>query len=251
MASACLSSSSLSPPLGAGPPDSPSSRTGPSPSPCPFCRRVHPRALAPGPTCNPRVALRARSCRAAVGPPGRGGGRCASRHFLLTAAGPLLPPRPLRVYIRSRFRPVAAAAPPAPRPGPAVCPSPAESMRRRRPAACPGHGHQRSVHQLQEGGREPRAVSGASGVGGVGASRPRPARSPAFLPQPPGGHREPVASVGNGVGQLGELAPFLLVGEAWGPFVSVVRLLRLKSLQMVRCSFAVEGEALRVALQKI
>lgn len=180
-----------------------------------------------------------------------GGGRCASRHFLLTAAGPLLPPRPLRVYIRSRFRPVAAAAPPAPRPGPAVCPSPAESMRRRRPAACPGHGHQRSVHQLQEGGREPRAVSGASGVGGVGASRPRPARSPAFLPQPPGGHREPVASVGNGVGQLGELAPFLLVGEAWGPFVSVVRLLRLKSLQMVRCSFAVEGEALRVALQKI
>lgn len=222
-----------------------------SPSPCPFCRRVHPRALAPGPTCNPCLALRARSCRAAVGPPGRGGGRCASRHFLLTAAGPLLPPRPLRVYIRSRFRPVAAAAPPAPRPGPAVCPSPAESMRRRRPAACPGHGHQRSVHQLQEGGREPRAVSGASGVGGVGASRPRPARSPAFLPQPPGGHREPVASVGNGVGQLGELAPFLLVGEAWGPFVSVVRLLRLKSLQMVRCSFAVEGEALRVALQKI
>lgn len=91
-------------------------------------------------------------------------------------------------------------------------------------------------------------MSGASGVGGVGASRPRPARSPAFLPQPPGGHREPVASVGNGVGQL---APFLLVDEAWGPFVSVVRLLRLKSLQMVRCSFAVEGEALRVALQKI
>jgi len=150
-----------------------------SPGPCPFCRRVHPRALAPGPTCNPRVALRARSCRAAVGPPGRGGGRCASRHFLLTAAGPLLPPRPLRVYIRSRFRPVAAAAPPAPRPGPAVCPSPAESMRRRRPAACPGHGHQRSVHQLQEGGREPRAVSGARAVGvwalrGLALRDPRP-----------------------------------------------------------------------------
>lgn len=52
-------------------------------------------------------------------------------------------------------------------------------MRRRRPAACPGHGHQRSVHQLQEGGREPRAVSGARAVGvwalrGLALRDPRP-----------------------------------------------------------------------------
>lgn len=119
VASACLSSSSLSPPLGAGPPDSPSSRTGPSPSPCPFCRRVHPRALAPGPTCNPRVALRARSCRAAVGPPGRGGG--ALRFEALPPYGggasaaappaPCLHPQPLP------SRRCCGPSGPAPRPG--------------------------------------------------------------------------------------------------------------------------------------
>lgn len=110
------------------------------------------------------------------------GGRCASRRQAGSAAGPLCSPRPApphrRVYIRRCFRPAAAAAPSASspgsaRPGPAPCGCPplSASMRRRRPAACPGHGHQRPVHQLQEGRREPRAVS--RGGGGQFPASPR------------------------------------------------------------------------------
>lgn len=105
------------------------------------------------------------------------------------------PPRLRRVYIRRRFRPAAAAAPPASSPGsarpgpvPCGCPPLFASMRRRRPAACPGHGHQRPLHQLQERGREPRAVSRA------GAGRGRAASPGAGRGAAPGGppQREPL-----------------------------------------------------------
>lgn len=61
---------------------------------------------------------------------------------------------------------------PSARPGPAAAPPLSASMRRRRPAAWPGHGYQRPLHQLQEGRREPRAVSRAGPGRGAGLSHP-------------------------------------------------------------------------------
>lgn len=146
-------------------------------TPAPF----HPRpgAALPAPTqaSGRQLLLQAARGRRAARP-GRRQGRSA----------PAAPPRPAlrRVYIRRRFRPAAVAAPPAPSPGsarpgpvPCGCPPLSASMRRRRPAACPGHGHQRPLHQLQERGREPRAVSRA------GAELPAPGRGGEQFPEAP------------------------------------------------------------------